>query len=71
MHIDEILKQYPNEWLLIEAEKFDEDCRPIEGKVLVYSLIEDEVLQALATCQSENVAIKYAGAIPEDVAVLL
>jgi len=71
MHIDEILKQYHNEWLLIEVEKFDENYRPIEGKVLVHSQVEQEVLNALATCKSKNVAIKYAGTIPKDVAVLL
>ena len=71
MKIESILKQYQNEWLLIEVEKFDEDYKPIEGKVIVHSPIESEVLNALANCEKENVALEYTGEIPDDVGVLL
>jgi hypothetical protein len=71
MKIEDILKQYHNEWLLIEVDKFDEDYKPIEGKVLAHSPIESVVLDALAKCESENVALEYTGEIPEDVGVLL
>ncbi|UCE06582.1 MAG: hypothetical protein JSW07_00635 [bacterium] len=71
MKIEEILKQYHNEWLLIEFEKFDEDYKPIEGKVLTHSPIESVILDALAKCESDNIALEYTGEIPEDVGVLL
>jgi hypothetical protein len=71
MKIEDILKQYHNEWLLIEVKKFDEDYKPIEGKVIAHSPIESVVLDALAKCKSENVALEYTGEIPEDVGVLL
>ena len=71
MNIDEILKKYHNEWLLIEVEKFDEDYNPIEGKVIAHSPIENEILKILATCEIENVALEYVGEIPEDVGILL
>ena len=71
MKIKNILKQYHNEWLLIEVEKFDEDYKPLEGKVIAHSPIESVVLDALARCKSENVALEYASEIPEDVGVLL
>jgi hypothetical protein len=71
MKIKNILKQYHNEWLLIEVEEFDEDYKPIEGKVLAHSPIESVILDALAKCESENVALEYTGKIPEDVGVLL
>ncbi len=71
MKIKNILKQYHNEWLLIEVEKFDVDYKPIEGKVLAHSPVESVVLDALARCKSENVALEFVGEIPEDVGVLL
>lgn len=71
MKIENILKQYHNEWLLIEVDKFDEDYKPLTGKVIAHSPIESEVLKALARCDSENVALEYTGEIPEDVGVLL
>ena len=71
MKIENILKQYHNEWLLIEVDKFDEDYKPLEGKVIAHSPVESEVLKALANCESDNVALEYTGEIPDDVGVLL
>jgi len=31
MTIDEIKKQYDQEWLLIEVDKYNEDWEPLEG----------------------------------------
>lgn len=64
-------RQYNNEWLLIEVEEFDEDYKPIKGKVIAHSPVEDEILKALAACENENVALEYVGKIPEDVGILL
>jgi len=71
MKIENILKQYHNEWLLIDVEKFDEDYKPLEGNVIAHSPVESEVLNALTKCDSENVALEYTGEIPDDVGVLL
>jgi len=71
MKIENILKQFHNEWLLIEVEKFDENYKPLEGSVIAHSPVESEILKALAECDSENVALEYTGDIPEDVGVLL
>jgi len=70
MYINEILKQYHNEWLLIEVEKFNDDWEPVEGKVIAHSPLKQLIYEALLEYKGENFAIEYAGEFPE-VALLL
>jgi len=71
MQINEILKRYKNEWLLIEVKKFDENWQPVEGRVLTHSKDKSEIYKALMKTKGKNLAIEYAGEIPEDVAILI
>lgn len=73
MTIDELKKQYDQEWLLIEVEKFDEDWEPLEGKVIVHSPVEDNIYKEMLKLKGKNInlAIRYAGEYPDDIAVLL
>lgn len=70
MKIENILKQYHNEWLLIDVEKFDEDYKPLEGKVIAHSPLKHVIYQQMLDHNGKNYAIEYAGEYPE-VAVLL
>ena len=70
MKIENILKQYHNEWLLIEVEKFDEDYKPLEGKVIAHSPLKHVIYQKMLEHKGKNYSIEYAGEYPE-VAVLL
>ena len=71
MKISDILKQYDNEWLLIEVVKFNEDWEPIEGHVLAHSKSKSDIYDALLKYKGKNLSIEYAGEIPQDVAILL
>ena len=71
MHLDELLTKYRNEWLLIEVHKFDEEYNVVDGNVLVHSPVKEDIYKALLRVGSENVAIEYAGEVPDDFAVML
>jgi hypothetical protein len=39
MRIDDLLKQYDKEWLLIDVKQWDENWEPVEGEVVFHSPI--------------------------------
>ena len=71
MELGDIYKRYKDEWLLIEYEQLDEDLNVTKGKVVAHSRDKSQILQQLVQIQGRNIAIEYAGAVPEDLAVLL
>ncbi len=73
MHIEDMLKRYRQEWLLIEVKKFDENWNPIEGKVIFHSPSDDDVLKEMLKLKGKkiNLATRFAGEFPEDLATLL
>ena len=73
MKINEILKRYEQEWLLIEVNEFDESWEPIEGEVIFHSSVADEVGKEMLKLKgkNKNLAIRYAGEFPGDFAVLV
>lgn len=73
MRIDEILKQYDREWLLIKVNEFDENWEAVDGEVLYHSPVSDDVLKEMLKLKGRKIdfAMLYAGEFPEDIAVLL
>ena len=71
MRLDEILRNYNNEWLLIEVKAFDEEYNILDGEVLLHSPRKNDVYEALLKTEADNVAIEYVGEIPEDLALVL
>ncbi|MFQ5627240.1 MAG: hypothetical protein ACE5I1_00650 [bacterium] len=73
MCIDDILKQYDREWLLIEVQKWDEEWHPVEGKVIFHSPMSDDVLKEMLKLKGKgiDIAMRYAGEFPEDIAILV
>ena len=73
MTIDEIKKQYDQEWLLIEVDKHNEDWEPLEGRVIFHSPRGDDIYKEMLKLKGKkiNLSIEYAGEYPDDVAVLL
>ena len=66
----EILKQYKDEWVLIEYTKLDEELNVVEGRVLAHSPRKEELYALLSKFKGKNFAIEYTGALPKDVAVM-
>ena len=73
MLIDEIIKQYDKEWLLIDVKQWDENWEPVDGEVIFHSPIGDAVGKEMLKLKGQkvNLAVRYAGEFPEDIAVLL
>ena len=73
MRIEEIRKLYPDEWVLIEYSKLDDDLNVLEGEVIAHSPDKEEIYQAQMKVQGRSLAIEYLGEIPEqdDLVVVL
>lgn len=67
---DEILRQYPNEWLLIEYTQLDDELRVVGGHVIAHSPSKENIYQILLQKKGQDIAIEYSGRIPEDLAVM-
>jgi len=63
--MEEIRKQYQDEWVLIEYSRLDDDLNVIEGEVITYSPNKEEIYQAQMKLQGRSLAIEYFGEIPE------
>lgn len=59
--LEEIYKQYPNEWVLIASPELDEELNVIRGKVLAHSRERDETYGQLSLRKGQPVAIEYTG----------
>lgn len=70
MKLSEIMKQYRDEWVLIEYTKLDEELNVVEGRVLAHSHRKEDIYALLAKFKGKNLAIEYAGEFPKDLAVM-
>lgn len=69
--IDEIIKKYPAEWILISEPETDSSLEVVKGKVAFHSKDRDEVYRAAGKIKPKKFATLYTGKIPEDAAVVL
>ena len=71
MTFEEMKQLYQGQWLLIAYKDLDDQMQVIEGEVLVHSLDQSEIYEALSSIPEQPLAIEYVGQIPEDVAFIL
>lgn len=71
MKWEDIVKEFRDEWVLIEVKKVDNQFNIQEGKVLAHSKDKDEIYQKLLKIRPKSFSIEYTGEIPEDLAVVL
>jgi len=65
MNMNEMIKKYPGEWLLIEYEELDEDLSVKRGKVIAHSPDKAKIYQRLMDTKGKNVSVEFAGRLPE------
>lgn len=70
MKMEEVVKRYPGEWLLIEYTRLDDDLWVQEGRVLAHSPCKEDLYALLPRYRGKKIALEYAGEFSEDVAVL-
>jgi hypothetical protein len=68
--LTEILKQYKDEWVLIEYSQLDAELNVVEGRVLAHSPRKEDLYALLPKFKGKNFAIEYTGELPKDVAVM-
>ena len=63
--MEEIKRQYPNQWVLIEFTKLDEYLNVVRGRVIASARTKDEIYSKLLTAEGKRIAIEYTGELPE------
>jgi hypothetical protein len=64
MDMNEMIKKYPGEWLLIEYEELNEDLSVKRGKVIAHSPDKSKIYQRLMETKGKNVSVEFAGRLP-------
>ena len=62
--IEDLVKEYKDEWLLIKVIEIDELDRPIKGELILHSKNRDEIYEEQKKMKSD-LYITYAGEIPQ------
>lgn len=70
MTLAEQLKQYKDEWVLIEFTKLDKELNVKEGRVIAHSPRKEEIDALLLKFKGKNFAIEYTGEFPQDIAAM-
>jgi len=68
---DEIMSAYPSEWVLIDEPRTDTNMQFLGGRVLFHSANRDEVYAKAAELRRPHFAIRFLGAMPENMALVL
>ena len=71
MKMEEIRRQYPGEYVLIEYITLDEQLQVVAGDVIAHSPSKDEIYRQLRKTKGKDVAIEYLGRVPKDPEVML
>lgn len=69
--LEEIIRYYPDQWVLIAAPELDEDLEVIRGEVIAHSPDRDELYNQLGASKGRSFAIEYTGSTADDVVVLI
>lgn len=71
MTLAEIKQQYPNQWVLIEFTKLDDELSVVDGKVLAHSPSRAEIEKELTTFRNERIAVEFTGDADTEEAYLI
>lgn len=71
MTFEEIIRQYPSEWVLIEFTTLDEELKVVDGEVVAHSPSKADLYKQLAMLDRDNIAIEFTGEMPEEPAYWL
>jgi hypothetical protein len=61
MTLKEIKQRYPNQWVLIEFTKLDDELNVVDGRVIARSRSRARIDKKLATLRNEKIAIEFTG----------
>jgi len=67
----EIVKNFKDEWVLVDVKEVNEDFNLKEGDVIAHAKDKEQIYRKLLELRPRNFSIEYTGKIPEDIAVVL
>lgn len=73
MKMEEIKREFPDEWVLVEVTESDENDETLEGKLLYHHPNKRKVIEEMGQFMrgpGKPVSIEYTGEIPEDAAFM-
>jgi hypothetical protein len=68
---EQIASRYAPDWVLIAEPETDEKLAVVSGKVLFHGPDRDEVYRKASELNLDRVAVRFLGAWPEDMALVL
>jgi hypothetical protein len=71
MTVEEIKKQFPDEWVLLDEPEIGESQRVVSGELLFHSPNRDELYQKAMELRPKHSAVFFTGKIPKGTAILL
>ncbi len=61
MNLEQIQRAYPDQWVIIEFTKLDDELKVVEGKVIAHSPERLKIEEVLGRLRNEKLAIEYTG----------
>ena len=61
MTLEEIKRQYPNEWVLIEFTELDDELQVVDGQVIAHSPSRDVIDKKLMVLRNDKIAVEFTG----------
>jgi hypothetical protein len=71
MTVEEIRKQFPDEWILLADPETGEGQHVISGELLFHSPSRDELYAKAVELRPKHSAVLFTGKIPKGTAILL
>ncbi len=69
--IEQMMAEFPSEWVLIGDPETEGDTRLLGGRVLFHSANRDDVHQKALELRLPHFAVRYLGSMPENSALVL
>jgi hypothetical protein len=69
--MEEIKRQYPDQWVLIAYTKLDENLEVVRGEVIATAPNREDIYRKLKGAMEKKIAIRFTGEPPADLAYLL
>ena len=71
MTVDEIKKQFPDEWVLLADPETGEGQHVVSGELLFHSPSRDTLYEKALELKPKHSAVLFTGKIPKGTAILL
>jgi len=71
MNLEQIQHAYPDQWVIIEFTKLDDELKVVEGKVIATAKDRLEIEKKLGGLRNKKLAVEYTGSLDTEEGYLL